>query len=174
MEGASALHAAQCCAGRINTVRKAVHPYEADHERRTIAVLLRRTWEARRSALRGDEEGRLCLRVPSTAVLRNGVHLWKPPTNRSFAPKVHFWLAADRLFQGVDSEREVAWREDDLLALRQFPRIGLEKSGLDHSTIARPVRIDATTLATKAALRSIVWRDVEEGYVEPKNSTRNW
>jgi IS5 family transposase len=78
------------------------------------------------------------------------------------------------MFQGVDSERGVAWRDNDLLALRQFLRIGLEKSGPDHSTIARPVRVDATTLAAKAALRSIVRRDFEEGYLKGKNSNRNW
>jgi hypothetical protein len=61
-----------------------------------------------------------------------------------------------------------------LLALRQFLRIGPEKSAPDHSTIAGAVRIDATTLAAKAALRSIVRRDVKEGYLEGKNSTRNW
>jgi hypothetical protein len=116
----------------------------------------------------------LFLGVSSTTVLLDGVPLRKPPTNRSFAPKVHFWLAADRVFQGVDSERWVAWPENDLLALRQFLRVGLEKSGPDHSTIARRVRIDATTLVGKAALRSIVRRDVEEGYPEGKNSTRNW
>jgi len=174
MEDVSALHAAQCCGDRVNTAREAIHPYGADHERRTVAALLRSIWEGRRSALRGGGEGRLFLGVSSTTVLLDGVPLRKPPTNRSFAPKVHFWLAADRVFQGVDSERWVAWPENDLLALRQFLRVGLEKSGPDHSTIARRVRIDATTLVGKAALRSIVRRDGEEGYPEAKNSTRNW
>ena len=114
------------------------------------------------------------LGASSTPVLLDGVPLRKPPTNRSFALKVHFWLAADRVFQRVDSERGVAWPENDLLALRQFLRIGLQKAGPDHSTIARPVRIDATTLVSRAALRSIVRRDVEKGYPEGKNSTRNW
>ena len=173
MDDASAFDAAQCCAGRVNTARKAVHPYGADHERRAIAALLRSIWEGRRSALKGGGEGRLFLGVSSTPVLPDGVPLRKPPTNRSFAPKVHFWLAADRVFQGVDSERGVAWRENDLLALRQFLRIGLEKSGPDHSTIARPVRIDATTPVANAALHFMVRRDVEEGYLEGKNSTRN-
>jgi hypothetical protein len=38
----------------------------------------------------------------------------------------------------------------------------------------RAVRIDATTLEAKAALRSIVWRDIKERYLDCKNSTRNW
>jgi len=75
MENASALHTAQCCAGRINTARKAIHPNGPDHERRTIAVLLRSTWEGRRSALRGGEDGQLFLDAPSTAVLRDGLPL---------------------------------------------------------------------------------------------------
>ena len=173
MEDASALHAAQRCACRINTARQAVRLYGADHERRTITALLRSTWEGRRSALRGGGEGGLFPGVSGTQVLLAGVPLQKPPANRSFAPRVHFWLAADRIFEGVDSERGVARRENDLLALRQFLRIGLEKSGPDHSTIAPAVRIDATTLEAKAALRSIVRRDIKEGYLEGKNSTRN-
>ena len=75
MEDASALHAAQCCASRVNTAREAVHPYGADHERRTIAVPLRSIWEGRRSALRGGGEGQLFLSAPSTAVLRDGLPL---------------------------------------------------------------------------------------------------
>jgi hypothetical protein len=53
-----------------------------------------------------------------------------------------------------------------LLALRQFPGIGLEESGRDHSTVSRAVRIGATTLEAKAGLRSIVRRDIKEGYQE--------
>ena len=173
MKGAPALYAAQCFTPRMNTAREAVRPCGADHERITIAALLRTTWEGRRSALRGGGEGGLFPGVSGTQVLLAGVPLQKPPANRSFAPRVHFWLAADRIFQGVDSERGVARRENDLLALRQFLRIGLEKSGPDHSTIAPAVRIDATTLEAKAALRSIVRRHNKEGCLEGKNSTRN-
>ena len=115
----------------------------------------------------------MLLRLSSTQVLSDGIPLQKPPTNRSFAPRVHFWLAADRIFQGVDSERGIAWRANDLLALRQFLRIGLEESGSDHSTIARAVRIDAATLEANAAPRSIVRWNIKKGYMKGKNSTRN-
>jgi len=77
-------------------------------------------------------------------------------------------------FKGIDSERGIAWVANDLLALRQFLRIGLEESAPNHSTIARAVQIDAATLEAKAALRSIVRRDSKEGYMKGKNSTRNW
>ncbi|MGD0460318.1 MAG: transposase [Terriglobia bacterium] len=41
-------------------------------------------------------------------------------------------------FEGTDSERGIGWRANDLLALRQFLRIGLEQSEPDHSTRLRP------------------------------------
>jgi len=143
MEDASALYAAQHFAHRINTAREAVRLYGADHEPITIAALLRSTREGRRSALRGGGEAGLLLGVPSTLVLLDGVPLQKRPS--SFAPRVHFWLGTDRIFQG---DRLGAWD--------------------------RAVRIDAATLEAKAALRSIVRRDIKEGYLEGKNSTRNW
>jgi hypothetical protein len=97
MEDASALYAARHCARRINTVRKAVRLYGADHER--IAALLRSTWEGRRSAMRGGGDAGLLLGVSSTQVLLDGVPLRKRPTNRSFAPRVHSWLKTSCLFR---------------------------------------------------------------------------
>ena len=99
MEDASALYAAQCCARRINTVRKAIRLCGADHEQITITALLSSAWGSRCSTLRGDGEAGLHLGVSSTSVLLDGVPLQKPPTNRSFAPRVHFWLATDRIFE---------------------------------------------------------------------------
>jgi hypothetical protein len=173
MEDAPALYAAQCFEPRINTAQNTAHPYGADHERIAIAALLRSTWEGRRSALRAAEKGDCSWVRLVRKYCPTGIALQKVPPNRSFAPRVHFWLAADRKFQGVDSERGIAWRANDLLALRQFLRIGLEESGPDHSTIARGVRIDATTLEANAALRSIVQWGIKKGYMKGKNSTRN-
>ena len=95
-------------------------------------------------------------------------------------------------FEGIDSERGIAWRLADSLALRQFVAIGLDESTADHSTISRSRRwidvethrevfggvlglladrglikgkrmgIDATTLEANAAMRSIVRRDTGE------------
>jgi transposase len=88
-------------------------------------------------------------------------------------------------FEGIDSERGIAWRLVDSLALRQFVAIGLDENTPDHSTISRSrrlidlethrevfgrvlklladrgliqgkrIRIDATTLEANAAMRSV-------------------
>src|SRR6266704_2534533 len=114
----------------------------------------------------------------------------------SLAPGVYFRLLLIGYFEGIDSERGIAWRAQDSLALRRFLRVGLEESPPDHSTISRTRRlmdvethrevftwvlgvlaekgllkgktlgIDATTLEANAALRTIVRRDTGEGYQE--------
>jgi len=107
-----------------------------------------------------------------------------------------FSAAADRLLRRDDSERGIAWRAQDSLALRSFLSIALDESAPDHSTLSRRRRlidvethrevftwvlrilaeqgllkgqrlaIDATTLEANAALRAIVRRDTGEGYQE--------
>ena len=114
----------------------------------------------------------------------------------SLAPGVYFRLLLIGYFEGIDSERGIAWRAEDSLALRRFLRVGLDGSPPDHSTISRTRRlidvethrevftwvlrvlaeqgllkgqtlgIDATTLEANAALRTIVRRDTGEGYQE--------
>jgi transposase len=114
----------------------------------------------------------------------------------SLAPGVYFRLLLVGYFEGLDSERGMAWRAADSLGLRRFLRIGLEEMTPDHSTISRTRRlidvethrevftwalgviaekgllqgktlgIDATTLEANAALRSIVRRDSGESYPE--------
>ncbi|MGA7928374.1 MAG: transposase [Candidatus Sulfotelmatobacter sp.] len=44
-------------------------------------------------------------------------------------------------FEGIDSERGIAWRLADSLALRRFVGIGLEEYTPDHSTISRTRRL---------------------------------
>ena len=112
----------------------------------------------------------------------------------SVAPGVYFRLLLIGYFEGIDSERGIAWRAADSLALRSFLGIGLAENTPDHSTISRTRRlidlethrevfgwvlgrladaglvkgkqigIDATTLEANAALRSIVRRDSGESY----------
>jgi transposase len=112
----------------------------------------------------------------------------------SLAPGVYFRLLLIGYFEGIDSERGMAWRAQDSLALRRFLWVGLEESPPDHSTISRTRRlidlethrevfswvlrllaekgllkgqtlgIDATTLEANAALRTIVRRESGEGY----------
>ena len=112
----------------------------------------------------------------------------------SLAPGRYFRLLLVGYFEGIDSERGIAWRATDSLAVRSFLRLGLEDAPPDHSTIARTrrlidvethraiftwvqqrlveagllkgktVAIDATTLEANAAMRSIVRRDTGESY----------
>src|SRR5438132_9751419 len=114
----------------------------------------------------------------------------------SLVPGVYFRLLLIGYFEGIDSERGMAWRANDSLALRRFLRVGLEESPPDHSTIStsrglldvethrevfvwvlrmlaekgllkgETLGIDATTLEANAAMRSIVRRDTGEGYQE--------
>jgi transposase len=114
----------------------------------------------------------------------------------SLAPGVYFRLLLVGYFEGLDSERGIAWRAADSLGLRRFLRVGLDEMAPDHSTISRTRRlidvethrevftwalgviaekgllkgktvgIDATTLEANAALRSIVRRDSGESYQE--------
>ena len=114
----------------------------------------------------------------------------------SLPPAVYFRLLLIGYFEGIDSERGIAWRASDSLALRQFLGYGLADATPDHSTLSRNRRlldlethqevfvwvlqvlakqerldgktlgIDATTLEANAALRSIVRRDTHERYDE--------
>ncbi len=114
----------------------------------------------------------------------------------SLTPGIYFRLLLVGYFEGIDSERGIAWRADDSFSLRQFLTIGLDEAAPDHSTISRTRRlialethqkvfswvlqlvakegllkgntigIDATTLEANAALRSIVRRDSGEKYEE--------
>jgi hypothetical protein len=55
-----------------------------------------------------------------------------------------FPLAADRVlrsFEGLDSERGIAWRSADSLALRSFLGVGLNDMAPDHSTLSRTRRL---------------------------------
>jgi transposase len=114
----------------------------------------------------------------------------------SLAPGQYFRLLMVGYFEGIDSERGIAWRAADSLAVRSFVRLALDEGAPDHSTISRTRRridlethravftwvqqrlveaqllqgktvgIDATTLEANAAMRSIVRRDTEETYQE--------
>jgi Transposase domain (DUF772) len=60
-------------------------------------------------------------------------------------------------FEGIDSQRGIAWRCSDSLALREFLGLGLEDRAPDHSslTIIRPT---GRLLSGRcSALRSSIW-----------------
>jgi transposase len=112
----------------------------------------------------------------------------------SLAPGMYFRVMVIGFFEGIESERGIAWRVADSLCLRQFLQIGLDERTPDHVTISRTRRlmdeathqevfgwvlrqvaragllkgktigIDATTLEANAAMKSIVRRDTEESY----------
>jgi transposase len=112
----------------------------------------------------------------------------------SIAPGVYFRMLLVGYFEGIDSERGIAWRCADSLNLRKFLGYPLDRKTPDHSTVSRTRRlideqthrevftfvlkmlgkdglirgktigVDASTLEANAALRSIVRRDTGEGY----------
>ncbi|HUZ95682.1 MAG TPA: transposase, partial [Edaphobacter sp.] len=51
------------------------------------------------------------------------------------------WSLLIGYFEGIDSERGIAWRLANSLALRQFVCIGLTEQTPDHSTISRTRRL---------------------------------
>jgi transposase len=57
----------------------------------------------------------------------------------SLAPGLYFRLMMIGFFEGIDSERGIAWRVADSLTLRQFLHIGLDERTPDHVTICAPV-----------------------------------
>jgi len=114
----------------------------------------------------------------------------------SLTPGIYFRLLLVGYFEGIDSERGIAWRAADSLGLRKFLGISIDEQTPHHSTISRTRRlmdlethrkvffwilevlrdqglvkgktvgIDATTLEANAAMRSIVRRDTGESYEE--------
>ena len=112
----------------------------------------------------------------------------------SLAPGRHFRMLLLGYFEGLESEREIAWRAAVSLSLRQYLDVSLDAASPDHSTVSRTRRridvethmavftwvlqrladaglvkgqtvgIDATTLEANAALRSIVRRDTGAAY----------
>jgi transposase len=113
----------------------------------------------------------------------------------SLPPGQYFRIMMIGFFEGLDSERGIAWRLADSLTLRQFLSIGLDESTPDHVTISRTRRlihaathqrifsfvleqlaqagllrgktigVDSTTLEANAAMKSIVRRDTGESYM---------
>src|SRR6266851_2117458 len=57
------------------------------------------------------------------------------------APGIYFRLLLIGYFEGIDSERGIAWRASDSLTIRSFVRIALDESVPDHSTISRTRRL---------------------------------
>ena len=109
-------------------------------------------------------------------------------------PGRYFRMLLVGYFEGLDSERAIAWRAADSVSLRQFLDMSLDEVPPDHSTVSRTRRriavethlavftgvlqrlaeaglvrgktvgIDATTLEANSALPSIVRQDTGARY----------
>ncbi len=114
----------------------------------------------------------------------------------SIPPGVYFRMLLVGYFEGIGSERGIAWRCADSLALRAFLGYELNERTPEHSSLSvirgridvethrevfqwvlkvlaksdllkgKTIGIDATTLEANAALRSIVRRDTDQPYEE--------
>ena len=114
----------------------------------------------------------------------------------SIPPGIYFRMLMVGYFEGIDSERGIAWRCADSRTLSSFLGYGPTKSTPDHSSISKireridletheavftwvlkvlaseghlsgeTVGVDATTLEANAAMRSIVRKDSGESYRE--------
>jgi len=119
-------------------------------------------------------------------------HLGRP----GIPPGVYFRMLLIGYFEGIDSERGIAWRCADSRTLSEFLGYGLTESTPDHSSLSvirhridlethqevfawvlqmlatqgllkgKTLGVDATTLEANAALRSIVRRDTGDSYNE--------
>ena len=119
-------------------------------------------------------------------------HLGRP----SIPPGVYFRMLLVGYFEGIGSQRGIAWRCGDSLSLRAFLGIPLVEETPDHSSLTRvrdrlplevhasvfqwvlklaaekgllrgkTVAVDATTLEANAAMKTIVRRDTGEDWNE--------
>ncbi len=113
---------------------------------------------------------------------------------RSIPPGVYFRMLLIGYFEGIDSERGIAWRCADSRTLGEFLGYGPTERTPDHSSLSiirqridiethqevfcrvlemlaaskllkgKTLGVDATTLEANAAMRSIVRRDTGESY----------
>lgn len=112
----------------------------------------------------------------------------------SLTPGTYFRMLLLGYFEGIDSERGIAWRAADSFSYRKFLGYDLIEQTPDHSTVSRTRRlysvethgavmkwvlkilrkhgladaqsvcIDATTLEAKASMKSLVRRDTGQSY----------
>lgn len=114
----------------------------------------------------------------------------------SIPPGVYFRMLLVGYFEGLDSQRAIAWRCSDSLSLRAFLGLPLSEATPDHSSLTKirqrlpldvhervflfvlglarekkllrgkTVAVDATTLEANAAMKSIVRKDTGEDWKE--------
>jgi transposase len=112
----------------------------------------------------------------------------------SIPPGTYFRMLMVGYFEGIDSQRGIAWRCSDSLALREFLGLAMSERAPDHSSLTvirqrlplelheevfafvlrilverglydgKTLAVDATMLEANAAMKSIVHRDSGEGW----------
>jgi len=112
----------------------------------------------------------------------------------SIPPGVYFRMLMIGYLEGIDSQRGIAWRCEDSLALRRFLRISLSEDTPDHSSLTRirdrlplsvheevfqyilyviethgllkaqTVGVDSTFLEANAAMKTIIRKDTGEDW----------
>lgn len=123
-------------------------------------------------------------------------HYAKGKGRPSVPPGVYFRMLLVGYFEGINSQRGIAWRCSDSLSLRDFLGIPLGEDSPDHSSLSyirnrlplavhqemfvwvlallqqhkllkgKTVGVDSTTLEADAAMKSIVRRDTGEDWKE--------
>lgn len=118
------------------------------------------------------------------------------PGRPSIPPGVYFRMLLVGYFEGIGSQRGIAWRCHDSLSLREFLGVPLTEDAPDHSSLTRvrdrlplevhaaafqfvlkladakgllkgqTVGVDSTTLEANAAMKSIVRQDTGEDWKE--------
>jgi transposase len=118
------------------------------------------------------------------------------PGRPSIPPGVYFRMLLVGYFEGIGSQRGIAWRCHDSLSLREFLGVPLTEDAPDHSSLTRvrdrlplevhaaafqfvlkladekgllkgkTVGVDSTTLEANAAMKSIVRQDTGEDWQE--------
>jgi transposase len=118
----------------------------------------------------------------------------EPSGQPSIPPGVYFRMLLVGYFEGIESQRGIAWRCADSLSLREFLGIELGRKSPDHSTLSntrrrlpsevfeevfqfvlriadqkqllsgKTVGVDSTTLEANAAMKSIIRRDTHEDW----------
>ena len=84
------------------------------------------------------------------------------------APGRYFRMLLLGYFEGLDSERAIAWRAADSLSLREFLDVALHEASPDHSTVSRARRrIDLET--HQAVFMWVLQRLTDAGLVKGKS-----
>jgi hypothetical protein len=97
----------------------------------------------RRRAIRSTPGSVSCCVTPvSMTSLRRGARRSTPPrwVDRVWR-RIYFRLLLVGYFEGLDSERAIAWRAADSLTLRDFLGLAFPEAPPDHSTISRTRRL---------------------------------